>query len=171
LSFFRSGKSSLLEALTGVQFPVKSGTCTRVPIRVRCRKADDCGTFIIQRGGPERRLEPAEVGKEIGEAQAAAILEGGGKGFSKRSLHLEARGPEQMELILVDLPGLIHHGPDVDAVTRMVESFVARPQALILLVGEAKQDTELAAALALAEKHDPTGKRTLRECQQTTLYY
>lgn len=32
-----SGKSSLLEALTGVSFPVKSGTCTRMPITVRCR--------------------------------------------------------------------------------------------------------------------------------------
>ena len=48
-----------------------------------------------------------------------------------------------MELILVDLPGLIHNGDDVDAVHAMVESFVEKPQTLILLVAEAKQDKEL----------------------------
>jgi energy-coupling factor transporter ATP-binding protein EcfA2 len=114
-----SGKSSLLQALTGVAFPVKSGTCTRMPITVRCRKGEEEGVWLISRDVSERKLDPASVGKEIMRAQAEAVKQDG-KGFSKISLRLEARGPEQMELILVDLPGLIHNGQDVEIVTQMV---------------------------------------------------
>ena len=44
----------------------------------------------------------------------------------------------------------------------MVESYIEKPQSLLLLVGEAKQDSELAAAIMLAKRHDPCGARTLR---------
>ena len=33
----RSGKSSVLESLTGIKFPVNSGICTRCPIIVNCK--------------------------------------------------------------------------------------------------------------------------------------
>lgn len=157
-----SGKSSLLEALTGVPFPVKSGTCTRMPITVRCRNTPEEGLWLVERDGSERKLDAETVSQEISKAQALAVEEEVGKSFCKNSLNLEARGPKQMELILVDLPGLIHNGPDVKTVTQLAEEFVAKPQALLLLVGEAKQDTELAVALSLATKYDPNGHRTLR---------
>eukprot|EP00965_Chrysotila_dentata_P001233 40039-Pleurochrysis_carterae.AAC.2 len=155
-----SGKSSLLEALTGVKFPVKSGTCTRMPIRVRCRNADEKGVWLISSDGTQRKLNDETMDDQIGEAQQSMIE---GDGFSTdRSLHLEARGPDQMELILVDLPGLINHGEQVEAVYAMIEGYVEKAQTLVLLVNEAKQDPELVGALALAEKHDPKSKRTLR---------
>ena len=62
----------------------------------------------------------------------------------------------------MDFPGLIHRGAGIEDVTAMVENYVAKPQSLLLLVGEAKQDAELAKALELAEKYDKHGRRTLR---------
>jgi len=73
-----SGKSSLLEALTGVHFPVKSGTCTRVPITIRCRRADEEGVWLMGPDGKGRKLEPAKVAKEITKAQAAVIGDAAG---------------------------------------------------------------------------------------------
>ena len=35
-----SGKSSLLQCLTLVPFPVKSGICTRAPVVVQCRRSE-----------------------------------------------------------------------------------------------------------------------------------
>lgn len=115
-----SGKSSLLEALTGVSFPVKSGTCTRMPIVVRCRTADDePGTTVTLRepDGSERVLPEGGVAKGISKAQDRATKEAK-CGFVTNGLRLEARGSGQMELILVDLPGLIHNGDDVEKVGR-----------------------------------------------------
>jgi energy-coupling factor transporter ATP-binding protein EcfA2 len=68
-----SGKSSLLEALTGVHFPVKSGTCTRVPITVRCRRADEEGVWLMGPDSKGRKLEPAKVAIEISKEQKAVI--------------------------------------------------------------------------------------------------
>ena len=68
----------------------------------------------------------------------------------------------QDDLDIVDLPGIIHNGPGSADTIRLIDKYVRSEQTLILVVSEAKQDDELTAALNLAAKHDPTGKRTLR---------
>ena len=49
-----SGKSSLLQCLTGVPFPVKSGICTRAPTVVQCRRSNTARCEI--RGSPDADL-------------------------------------------------------------------------------------------------------------------
>src|ERR1700749_1696383 len=41
-----SGKSSVLEALSGVSFPIKSNLCTRFPTELVLRKTDNIGVSV-----------------------------------------------------------------------------------------------------------------------------
>jgi len=71
-------------------------------------------------------------------------------------------GPEQVDLVVIDLPGIIHQGAGKAEVAALIEEYVKSPQTLIMLVSEAKQDTELVTAIGTARQHDPAGHRTVR---------
>ena len=158
-----SGKSSLLHCVTGVPFPVKSGICTRAPCVVQCRNAES--ELCEIRGSPNAAFEEIrsdDIKTAIGKAQRALLNEHGGLKVSKKEITLRISGPEQIDIQIVDLPGIIHNGDGKDETVQLINSYIASPQTLILLVSEAKQDDELTSALALAAKHDPDQSRTLR---------
>ena len=158
-----SGKSSLLQCITDVHFPVKSGICTRAPTVVQCRRADSAQCEI--RGKPDAAFQEISFGdveKAISKAQKALLPDPKGPKVSKTEITLRVSGPNMVDIQIVDLPGIIHHGDGKEATVELINSYIKSPQTLILLVSEAKQDHELISALALATKHDPHGKRTLR---------
>ena len=157
-----SGKSSLLQCLTGVPFPVKSGTCTRAPTVVQCRRKETPLCEIRGRPGAEfEAIELDDVSKAISKAQKALLPDGGPK-VSQTEITLRISGPEQVDIQIVDLPGIIHNGDGTDEVKSLINSYIKSPQTLILLVSEAKQDGELTAAIVFAAWHDPACARTLR---------
>ena len=165
-----SGKSSLLQCITGVSFPVKSGICTRVPTVVQCRRADE--PLYELRGAPEAPFEVVsfeDVEKAISKKQKTLLAsesqadESSKKQkVSRTEITLRASGPNQMDLQIVDLPGIIHNGEGKDLTVELIDTYIKPLQTLILLVSEAKQDDELTSALELARRHDPRGTRTLR---------
>ena len=74
-----SGKSSLLQCVTGVPFPVKSGICTRAPCVVQCRNAES--ELCEIRGSPDAAFEEIrsdDVKTAIGKTKEAANRELGG---------------------------------------------------------------------------------------------
>ncbi|EGE80242.2 dynamin GTPase, variant [Blastomyces dermatitidis ATCC 18188] len=177
-----SGKSSALEAISGVSFPVKSNLCTRFPTELVLRKCPQIGVSvsIVPHGSrsesEQRSLEtfretldsfegfPALVEK----AKAAMGISTHGKAFSKDLLRVEVSGPDRPHLTIVDLPGLIHSetkkqsASDVELVQDVVRAYMKEPRSIILAVVSAKNDIANQIVLKLAREVDVSGHRTLR---------
>lgn len=177
-----SGKSSVLEAISGVSFPVKSNLCTRFPTELVLRQADleKINVSIVphnSRAKAER--ESLADFKEalnadfgglpdlVEKAKVAMGITKNGKAFSSDLLRVEISGPKHPHLTIVDLPGLIHSetkdqsAADVSLIQGLVNSYMKEKRCVILAVVSAKNDYANQIVLTLARKFDPDGKRTL----------
>ncbi|KAJ5264459.1 hypothetical protein N7505_007252 [Penicillium chrysogenum] len=176
-----SGKSSVLEAISGVSFPVKSSLCTRFPTELVLRKNSQVGVRVSivphqSRSEAEQRslgsfceqLDGFDgLANLIENAKAAMGISTHGKAFSNDLLRVEVSGPDRPHLTIVDLPGLIHSetrqqsADDVQLVQDVVQSYMSEPRSVILAVVSAKNDFANQIVLRLARAADPSGFRTL----------
>lgn len=162
-----SGKSSLMEALTGVPLPAAGTLCTRLPIVVTCEASEEGEQFsavvekvAVERGSMSEADYRTAVRKAIAEAQTSKV---GGSKFSKTPVNVFSRGPGLMRLQLVDLPGLIDSGMDYyDVVNDLVRTNISPESALILVCTKGCQDDELRQAESFVKTIDPSGIRTLK---------
>ncbi|KAF2857272.1 P-loop containing nucleoside triphosphate hydrolase protein [Piedraia hortae CBS 480.64] len=134
-----SGKSSLLEGLTGLNFPIASELCTRFVTQIRLRRApaDEAEAKVSILPGPSASGDEGQVahlhsfGYDINGGvltadmfesilSDAAVhmglpaidetdLEDLDKRFSDDILSIELSGPEHHHLSVVDVPGLFHN--------------------------------------------------------------
>ncbi|KAF7558900.1 hypothetical protein G7046_g5252 [Stylonectria norvegica] len=176
-----SGKSSVLEAISGVAFPVQSNLCTRFPTELVLRKALVSGVNVSivphQSRKPEERESLGKFNERlenfdempdlIERAKIAMGIMTQGKAFSNDLLRVEISGPERPHLTIVDLPGLIHSetkqqsASEVELVQEVVQGYMTEPRSIILAVVSAKNDYANQVVLKLAKKADPKGNRTL----------
>ncbi|KAE8337174.1 hypothetical protein BDV24DRAFT_177911 [Aspergillus arachidicola] len=176
-----SGKSSVLEAISGVSFPVKSNLCTRFPTELVLRKSSHIGVKVsivphrsrshVEQDALSRFHEELEsfegLPTLIENAKAAMGIFTHGKAFSSDLLRVEVSGPDRPHLTIVDLPGLIHSetklqsAADVALVQDVVQSYMKEPRSIILAVVSAKNDFANQIVLRLARQADPAGHRTL----------
>jgi GTP-binding protein EngB required for normal cell division len=176
-----SGKSSVLEAISGVSFPVKSGLCTRFPTELILRTALNTSVKVSiiphqPLGKNEKdslsnfheKLDSLqELPDLIENAKAVMGIKTLGKAFSNDLLRIEISGPDRPHLTIVDLPGLIHSetknqsASDVALITSIVKSYMAKRRSIILAVISAKNDYANQIVLKLARDTDPGGMRTL----------
>ncbi|KAJ5214784.1 hypothetical protein N7468_010463 [Penicillium chermesinum] len=176
-----SGKSSVLEAISGVSFPVKSSLCTRFPTELVLRKNSQVGVRVsIVPYQSRSEVEQSSLGRFseqldgfdglpalIENAKAAMGISTHGKAFSNDLLRVEVSGPDRPHLTIVDLPGLIHSetrqqsAADVQLVQEVVQSYMREPRSIILAVVSAKNDFANQIVLRLARDADSTGTRTL----------
>ncbi|KAK8140963.1 hypothetical protein G3M48_001218 [Beauveria asiatica] len=154
-----SGKSSVLESLSGVPFPVHGSLCTRFPTELILRRTPSTSITISivphhthsestkadLRTFHEELEDFNELPSLIEKAKIAMKMQ---HAFSKDILRIEINGPDRPHLTIVDLPGLIHsenkHQSSDD-------------------IGLIKQLNDYAnqIVLKLAREADPTGRRTL----------
>ncbi|KAJ8371424.1 hypothetical protein AAFF_G00310570 [Aldrovandia affinis] len=102
-----SGKSSVLEALSGVALPRGSGIVTRCPLELRLKKlhkGNPWKAVISYRGKKETFTDPALVEKYVRVAQDE--LAGEGVGICEELISLEISSPNVSDLTLIDLPGI-----------------------------------------------------------------
>lgn len=176
-----AGKSSVLEAISGLSFPTKDNLCTRFATELILRRSSTPVIRISIVPGPERIAEERErLGLFSAEVDTAkpdigAVVEGAKKAmglsdvkvFSTDILRIELCGPTQPHLTMVDLPGLFRAGnreqsvQDASILRTMVEGYVKRPRSIILAVVSAKNDFALQEITEMARKLDPSGTRTL----------
>lgn len=176
-----SGKSSVLEAISGVSFPVKSNLCTRFPTELVLRKTSEIGVSIsivpdlshdesesrALRSFHEKLDSFTELPDLIEKAKTAMAISTVGKTFSKDLLRIEISGPDRPHLTIVDLPGLIHSetkqqsASDIELVQDVVRSYMEEPRSIILAVISAKNDYANQIVLKLARTADKKGDRTL----------
>ncbi|KAK4243153.1 hypothetical protein C7999DRAFT_44970 [Corynascus novoguineensis] len=156
-----SGKSSVLEAISGMSFPAKDNLCTRFATELILRRAPAADVDIRITPGPERSDKektrqkdftysgtPADldISHVIDDTKSAMDLNRSNKVFST-----------DLYLTMVDLPGLFLAGnkdqsdKDTALVEALVLLYMKMPRTIILAV----QVTRHARAL------DPMGTRTL----------
>ncbi|KAL4778452.1 P-loop containing nucleoside triphosphate hydrolase protein [Aspergillus varians] len=176
-----SGKSSVLEAISGVSFPVRSSLCTRFPTELVLRKHPKASvrvSIVAHQSRTEmerKRLNSfceelntfGDLPGLIENAKAVMGITTYGKAFSNDLLRVEVSGPDRPHLTIVDLPGLIHSetklqsAADVQLVQDVVQSYMREPRSIILAVVSAKNDFANQIVLRLARDADRAGSRTL----------
>lgn len=176
-----SGKSSVLEALSGVRFPVKDNVCTRFATELILRRGPDAPATVTIIPANDR---PEHVHAKLGAFKAEAnsmedipvIIDSAkdlmginddSRSFSDDILRIEMPGPYQPHLTLVDLPGLYHAGnkkqsvQESEVVRSLVSSYMRKQRSIILAVVSAKNDYANQIITKYAREVDPSGIRTL----------
>ena len=169
-----SGKSSVLEAITGIPFPRKSTPCTRCKTRVTFlrKPVSRVGLRIIpesDRPPNEARLLGSFV-KDLDRSnlhdsmpramdEAHKLIFSGSKAdkvFSYDILSITISGPNEQELELLDLPGLIlsdnHDGGTIKMVRKMVVEEIQN-HSIVLAVVNAIDDLERHEILAMCKEY------------------
>uniref|UniRef100_A0A3P8Q063 Interferon-induced GTP-binding protein Mx n=1 Tax=Astatotilapia calliptera TaxID=8154 RepID=A0A3P8Q063_ASTCA len=163
-----SGKSSVLEALSGVALPRGSGIVTRCPLELKMKrkKEGEEWTGRISYQGHEEEIEdPTTVDKKIEEAQNE--MAGVGVGISDELISLEIASPEVPDLTLIDLPGIarvaVKGQPENigDQIKRLIQKFITKQETISLVVVPCNVDIATTEALKMAQQVDPEGERTL----------
>ena len=143
-----SGKSALLGEITCINFPVNAGICTKAPIVVECKREEgESDTYeLMQPDGSYKAVAKAEeLGHGITALQQEALLREAVK-ISKHEIRVRVRGPDQVDLIVIDLPGIINQGDGEAETKQLIQKYIGTEQTLILLVSEAKQDVRKRAS-------------------------
>ncbi|PNP58270.1 hypothetical protein THARTR1_01785 [Trichoderma harzianum] len=178
-----SGKSSVLEAISRVHFPVSDGICTRFPTELVLRRAliDSTDVRIRYAAGAdaassssaptlfhESGFQRSDLPDIINRAKEhMGLADGKTTGFSKHVLRVEISGPDIPSLTLVDLPGIFHSGSSSQpqewkpVVDEMVESYMKQKNSIILMVVSADLSLSKHAILDMALKHDTARERTI----------
>ncbi|KAG6007965.1 hypothetical protein E4U21_005326 [Claviceps maximensis] len=178
-----AGKSSVLEAISGISFPTKDNLCTRFATELSLRRSPCTGVKVsiipgksctptqkktLAKFAPKLEEDgPIDLGNVIELAKDAMGITPKFKTFSDDILRIEVSGPQQPHLTMVDLPGLFQAGnsaqsdEDSETVAEMVLRYMEQPRSIILAVVSAKSDFALQKVTRLAREYDPQGARTL----------
>lgn len=185
-----TGKSSVLEAITGLPFPRQDGLCTRFPTEINLEHANELGSNIevtatiaphmnqndetkLRMRNYSRKLQNfAELGSVINEVGELMGLTGygghtTGPAFGSDILQIKVCGDTGLNLSIVDLPGIIatpnedQNDRDVEIVHTLVDMYAANPRAIILAVVQAGNDIANQSIIKKSKKFDKAGERTI----------
>ncbi|PAA89112.1 hypothetical protein BOX15_Mlig006354g1 [Macrostomum lignano] len=167
-----SGKSSVLETISGVSFPRGNGVVTLCPLQLSMRSSDKKwrGTVrYFDAQGKEVHWDidsPDDVENAIQNAQMR--ITGHKKAISKNIIEMTLEAPDLPNLTLVDLPGIARYshsdGGSVNLyklTTDIIKEYIQREETIILTVIPLSADTATMEALQLAKDVDPYGLRTI----------
>ncbi|KAF0886133.1 MX1 protein, partial [Crocuta crocuta] len=163
-----SGKSSVLEALSGVALPRGSGIVTRCPLVLKLKKLVNEDEWRGKVSYQDREVEisdPAEVEEEINKAQNA--IAGEGLGISHELINLEVSSPHVPDLTLIDLPGITrvavgNQPADIGRQTKqLIRKYIVKQETINLVVVPCNVDIATTEALSMAQEVDPDGDRTI----------
>ena len=174
------GKSSLLEAIWGIKFPIHTRQCTRFPTQISLRRSHVESYRVRIQPGPSASADTIERLKQFSPTsqssddlrpiieEATQFMETAGERLlSDNVLVIEKARPDTPNLTLVDLPGLIVSTPDSESryqikmIQDLVSTFMARQESVILAVVSAETDFQNQSVLDMVKQHDPLGSRTI----------
>ncbi|KAJ5664593.1 hypothetical protein N7462_011406 [Penicillium macrosclerotiorum] len=181
-----SGKSSVLEAISRVRFPTKSGVCTRFATEVILRRNPETKFKVSIEPGNSREndkerqrlqsfsceafLKDQDLPKLIEQAKECMGIghdDSQSERFSDDVLKVEISGPDQPELSLVDLPGLYtgssrdQDDEGIQVVRDITERYMKNERSIVLAVISARYDFNNQEILNIAKKFDPKMEKVL----------
>jgi len=170
-----AGKSSLLEAIVGLDFlPRGEGVVTRRPLELRL-------VHVSPTGGEDDFKPYAEFPKDgktkyydFDKVRDRIIamteqIAGKNKGIIDDPITMTVYSTSCPDLTLVDLPGITRiplansdQTKDIEKVTKdMCRKYAKDPRTIILAVVPANQDMSTSDAIKMAQEEDPEGIRTI----------
>ncbi|RYC84091.1 hypothetical protein BFJ63_vAg13021 [Fusarium oxysporum f. sp. narcissi] len=185
-----SGKSSLLESVTGIPFERDQTLCTRHATQISSRRQDVESVNISIIPGPnasedhrkhleafrrtesnssEFRLHFTDIMKKAHEHMGlrSDLSKGQGAIFSEDVLKVEINGPQEELLTIIDVPGIFRVAGDgttkndMEMVNNLVRKYIKDERTVILAVLPSNVDIATQEILQLAEEFDKDGERTL----------
>lgn len=173
-----SGKSSLLTAISGLQFPSNTGLTTRCPTEVILTKSETKSAVVTlqhfngmsdKQLGFRRDLKDDRSDFAAAVTEATELLTEGHEAnyITPNSIVVHAAGPDLCDLTLIDLPGLVaatgqNESSDIiKSIRDMIDGHMRSSRTVILCVLPANNDFHNSAILTMAKDCDPGGVRTL----------
>lgn len=166
-----SGKSSVLERLTGISFPRGENTCTRFPTIVQLQTDSKISSekAFVSTCADFSDAFTCSASKDIQKAILSCTEKVRSKELPIADVPIHVRyirrsGPV---MTLIDLPGITHvdaknESFDIHAVTAgMVETYVNNENMVVLVVIPANDDFGNSEALKIAQTFDRNGNRTI----------
>ncbi|NWV25995.1 MX protein, partial [Origma solitaria] len=163
-----SGKSSVLEALSGVALPRGNGIVTRCPLELKLKRLPEGQAWqgkICYRNVALELQSAAEVDRAIRQAQD--VVAGPRGAISGELISLEVRSPDVPDLTLIDLPGIARvavgdQPKDIgDQIKILLKRIIGCKETINLVVVPCNVDIATTEALKMAQEVDPSGERTL----------
>ncbi|MES1912955.1 MAG: hypothetical protein MHM6MM_005196 [Cercozoa sp. M6MM] len=172
-----SGKSSVLEALSGVALPRGTGIVTRCPLVLRmvCVPAGQEEYAMLRAAPPaigppdaacnEKKVRLEEIDTAI--AELTKTVAGNDRGISSRELKLVLYRQDVPDLTLVDLPGITRNPVGdqpveiYEQVTALIEKYIAPSSTIVLNVMPADVDMSTSESLRMSRRVDRSGQRTV----------
>ncbi|XP_005370180.2 interferon-induced GTP-binding protein Mx1 [Microtus ochrogaster] len=163
-----SGKSSVLEALSGVALPRGSGIVTRCPLVLKLRKSEPGEKWRGKVTYDEIEVElsdPSQVEEAINKGQN--FIAGVGLGISDKLISLDVSSPNVPDLTLIDLPGITrvavgNQPADIGwQIKRLIKTYIQKQETINLVVVPSNVDIATTEALSMAQEVDPDGDRTI----------
>ncbi|KAF8388416.1 hypothetical protein HHK36_027085 [Tetracentron sinense] len=161
-----SGKSSVLESLSGINLPRGQGICTRVPLimRLQDHPTPDPELYLEYQGKVVHTNETL-VAKDI--STCTDDIAGNKKEISDTPLTLVVKKRGVPDLTMVDLPGITRvpvHGQPQDIyeqISGIIMEYIQPQDSIILNVLSAAVDFPTCESIRMSRMVDPTGERTL----------
>uniref|UniRef100_A0A8C1N5F2 Myxovirus (influenza virus) resistance G n=1 Tax=Cyprinus carpio TaxID=7962 RepID=A0A8C1N5F2_CYPCA len=163
-----SGKSSVLEALSGIALPRGTGIVTRCPLELKLKKVTSGVNWKAVLSYREKKTE--FVNSSLVESyieQAQNELAGKGVGICDELITLEVMSPDVCDLTLIDLPGIARvpvNGQPEDIekqIKRLITRYIEKQETINMVVVPCNTDIATTEALKMAQQVDPEGKRTV----------
>ena len=165
-----SGKSSVLEALSGVPFPRGTGLVTRCPVRLIMRKAakGERWAAVASTTSSAQKIQvksPEELTGVIEKLTSA--LTRSESGFSTESVVIKLVSETAPDLTVIDLPGIVRtatEGQDqsvIREVNGLINDYLKQERTIILAVIPSNQDIATVDILERAAVVDKAGVRTI----------
>ncbi|NWS14135.1 MX protein, partial [Pachyramphus minor] len=163
-----SGKSSVLEALSGVALPRGNGIVTRCPLELKLKRLPEGQAWqgrICYRNVVMDLPNASEVDRAIRQAQD--VVAGPRGSISGELISLEVRSPDVPDLTLIDLPGIARvavgdQPKDIgEQIKILLKRIIGCKETINLVVVPCNVDIATTEALKMAQEVDPSGERTL----------
>lgn len=172
-----SGKSSVLEALSGIPFPRGTGLVTRCATQLSMSRGQEWSATIEASDNTDSRAvftvhSKAGIADRIKELTDTLCGGGGGGEDSKgichdRYIQVKVEAPDMPDLTIIDLPGIVRTATqgqsktviqDVDA---LLSRYLKQDRTVVLAVIPVNVDIATVDILERAAKVDPDGARTM----------
>ncbi|NXF89161.1 MX protein, partial [Eubucco bourcierii] len=163
-----SGKSSVLEALSGVALPRGNGIVTQCPLELKLKRVPASQAWkgrISYRNVSKELQRASEVDGAIRSAQDIVTDSRGA--ISGELISLEICSPHVSDLTLIDLPGIArvavgNQPKDIgQQIQKILKKTISCKETLNLVVVPCNVDIATTEALKMVQEVDPHGERTL----------
>jgi interferon-induced GTP-binding protein Mx1 len=173
-----SGKSSVLESVSGIPFPRGSGLVTKCATELRMKKAPP-GTawsatiklsWLLPQPSSAGKVDSyEEIGERISKLTEALLLARGTHATfeAEHSIVIDLIAPNVPDLTVIDLPGIVRTqvtgqtGDVIKDVDHLLGRYLKQERTIILCVIPSNVDIATVDILERAHKVDPDGVRTI----------